>query len=168
MIIVPDLSNVTRIVVFQGLLSGVDLRFMVRTKPYTADDVNRAIDAVVNMKWPVTEACKVYRVPISTLRRRLPMLRVINSETILTPHEEKQLVHLILSRSKAGHKWSKVDICKQAKEIMNKNPRPKFNRKRNPGFDWLIHFLKRNPDVTQDCLKSNYTYHSSAPNLDTM
>ncbi|XP_041369399.1 uncharacterized protein LOC121383439 isoform X3 [Gigantopelta aegis] len=128
------------------------LRIVSRYRTYSDDDMQHAIQAVVEEKCSITAASRMYGVPETTLKRKVPISRHRRqNRTLLTEDQESQLVKIMLEQLESGHPLSKSEVCCAAKKMLESySPRASLFKVSAPDWSWLVYFLKRNPQIPSD------------------
>ena len=116
--------------------------------------MQRAIDAVVNKQMSIRRASLMFKIPESTLESKLPLIpRSSGKGPVLSKEEESGLAHLIIERYRQACPLTRMDICHEAKKVVDASGRPHSFRKEGPTYRWLAKFLRRNPQVREEFIK---------------
>lgn len=122
---------------------------------YTQENLERAYNAVKIDNVKVAAASKLFKVPRSTLRRRLSgeyslnMPRKCGPTWILGKHTEKCLVDWLLQCAKMGFPDHKEGLIFTVKKVIEElNLKTPFTDNKL-GNKWLYSFMKRHPELSR-------------------
>ncbi|XP_041369405.1 uncharacterized protein LOC121383439 isoform X9 [Gigantopelta aegis] len=133
---------------------GVKRKYRSQYKCYTEERMNLAINAVVNKRMSIRRAGLMFSIPESTLESKLPIIPGVSGNgPVLSKDEESGLAHLIIERHLQACPLTRMDICHEAKKIVDASERPHKFRKNGPTYRWLAKFLRRNPQVREEFIK---------------
>lgn len=117
-------------------------------------DLRRAAEAVRTGQMGVREACRNFKIPPPTFRRRLKnndfSRKGLGPPSILGSENELKLKNHIQKLEKHGFAPTRDCVRAMAFNLAEQlNIKHTFNREKGlAGYDWLNMFLKRNPDLS--------------------
>ncbi|KAK9680340.1 CENP-B N-terminal DNA-binding domain [Popillia japonica] len=121
---------------------------------WSLENLQAAIADIRDKKASIREISRTYKVPVRTLMRRIKANDMEPSKpgrkSTLGTENEKQLVHYIKQLEKCNFPATMRDIQILAYKFVIKNGiTNRFNHvKQHAGYDWIIGFLKRHPEIT--------------------
>lgn len=121
-----------------------------KTKTYTEEDVEKALQAIKNGMGKKTAANK-FNIPRATLQFRLTNQFVKSRpgpDTVLSSAEEQEIVKWIIAACCKGFPRRKEDVIKSVKLYLDEHPRPNNFIDNTPGEGWYKLFLKRHPELS--------------------
>ncbi|XP_030749386.1 uncharacterized protein LOC115877377 [Sitophilus oryzae] len=126
----------------------------VERHQWSEEDLRRAAEAVRTGQMGVREACRNFKIPPPTFRRRLKnndfSRKGLGPPSILGSENELKLKNHIQKLEKHGFAPTRDCVRAMAFNLAEQlNIKHTFNREKGlAGYDWLNMFLKRNPDLS--------------------
>ena len=116
---------------------------------YTQFSLDAAIKAVSDKRMSIKKASKMYHIPLTTLKRKVPMVSRHRGTSCLSAQEEQDLVDYIVGRyQETGEVMKKSHLFEHVRDILEARPNQLSPcRVVRPGYDWLVYFLKRHPEL---------------------
>ncbi|XP_041369400.1 uncharacterized protein LOC121383439 isoform X4 [Gigantopelta aegis] len=137
-----------------------------RYRRYSRETLANAIDSVVQNKMSIAMASRVFNVPESTLKRKVPLSSKPSRRTaLLTEEQENQLEKLMLDRQRDGSAMTKTEVCHEAMRMLGIQPGSDQVKRRTPNWFWLVYFLKRHPAIPRDYFKRQSTFYENDYNM---
>lgn len=147
-------SATTKIVLFFTLLKMPSKKALHRLKrcQYSSQSMRMAYDSVQSGQYTGRQAATMFKVPYSTLNKKLTGRDPIDGQGAGRPLEigaekEQKLADYLFVSARGGHGLSRREILVLTGEfIREENIKTRWING-IPGFDWLRSFLKRHPQV---------------------
>ncbi|XP_055714403.1 uncharacterized protein LOC129808656 [Phlebotomus papatasi] len=121
-------------------------------KPYTQDDVEKALEAFRSGK-SIIEVSREFNVPKTTIFNKLtgkcPVKCRTGPPTTLTPGQEQELVQWILDCSDHWHPITKEQVLDSVEMMCKFFKIPNNFKNGRPGYDWFRGFMKRHPELSR-------------------
>lgn len=112
---------------------------------WSEEDLQGALEAIKNGQ-SIRKAGKQFNIPEATLRGRLkgavPARQIAADRQLLSPAQERWLVHWILVQEHLGQAPTHHQIRRTATALLQI-----AGRTEQPGHNWVPNFFRRNPSI---------------------
>lgn len=114
---------------------------------YNKEDINKAINAVLEEGISVNRAAELFQLKRETLQNKVKGLHTMKKggQTVFTVEEEESLATYVTKCAEWGFPLDTLMIRCIVKGYLNKGGKVAKKFKNNtPGSDWVLSFIKRN------------------------
>lgn len=127
-------------------------------KNYSQENVENALEKVVDQGWSLRKACKEFKIPFGTLYNRFHGQRVGKNggQPVFSKNEELSFIKAISTCGEWGFPLTLLDVRQLAKSYLDSQGRAvdKFNNNM-PGRDWAYSLLRRYKNEVSHKLAAN-------------
>nr|CAI5844560.1 unnamed protein product [Callosobruchus analis] len=120
---------------------------------YTEETLQKALELIRTNSTTISEASRRYGIPKSTLSNKLtgkvPQIRKMGPDTVLSIEEEYKLEKWILSKALLGFPMHPDEVKDSVQKVLKETKRENPFTDDRPGKKWLQLFLRRHPNITQ-------------------
>ncbi|XP_062557124.1 uncharacterized protein LOC134221982 [Armigeres subalbatus] len=114
--------------------------------------IQRCIEYVRTGKKTLYTACKMLKLPLSTIRYRLSgrwkNKNVTGPRSVLSAEEEHKIVQWLIGMQQRGFPVSRRTLVFKVAEFLTENPRETPFKNNRPGRKWFKSFMRRNPGLS--------------------
>uniref|UniRef100_A0A182PX43 HTH CENPB-type domain-containing protein n=1 Tax=Anopheles epiroticus TaxID=199890 RepID=A0A182PX43_9DIPT len=123
-----------------------------KTKNYDENAIRACIQLIESSNVRLTEACRRYKVPRTTIQYRLSsrwqMGTTNGPKSFLTFEEEKQITLWIIEMQRRGFPVTRQHLLRKIADYVRLNSKTTPFKDNQPGRKWLEAFLRRNHEIT--------------------